>query len=46
MPAIVYMDVYDDFLHDGKINFQLYSDKLHLSPYGYEILTKTLLQEL
>lgn len=46
MPAIVYMDVYDDFLHDGKIDFQLYSDKLHLSPYGYEILTKTLLQEL
>lgn len=46
MPAIVYMDVYDDFLHDGNIDFQLYSDKLHLSPYGYEILTKTLLQEL
>lgn len=46
MPAIVYMDVYDDFLHDGKIDFQLYSDKLHLSPYGYEILTKTLLHEL
>lgn len=46
MPAIVYMDVYDDFLHDGKIDFQLYSDKLHLSPYGYEILTKTLLEEL
>lgn len=46
MPAIVYMDVYEDFLHDGKIDFQLYSDKLHLSPYGYEILTKTLLQEL
>ena len=46
MPAIVYMDVYDDFLHDGKIDFQLYSDKLHLSPYGYEILTKTLLQVL
>lgn len=46
MPAIVYMDVYDDFLHDGKIDFQLYSDKLHLSPYGYEILTKTLLHKL
>lgn len=46
IPAIVYMDVYDDFLHDGKIDFQLYSDKLHLSPYGYEILTKTLLHEL
>lgn len=46
MPAIVYMDVYDDFLHDGKIDLQLYSDKLHLSPYGYEILTKTLLHEL
>lgn len=46
IPAIVYMDVYDDFLYDGKIDFQLYSDKLHLSPYGYEILTKTLLHEL
>lgn len=46
IPGIVYLDVYQDFIKDGKINPQLYNDGLHLSPYGYEILTQALLKEL
>lgn len=36
--SIIYLQVYDDFMRDGKPNQQLYNDGLHLSPYGYEIL--------
>lgn len=46
MPGITYMNVYADFLKGGKINPQLYNDRLHLSPYGYEILTQALLKQL
>lgn len=43
---IVYLNIYRLFLKDGKINPQLYSDGLHLSTYGYEILTRFLLDRL
>jgi len=42
-PSVTYLDVYNDFLDDdGTINPQLYNDGLHLSPYGYEVLTYSL----
>lgn len=40
--SVIYMNVYDRFLCDGEPAPQLYNDGLHLSPYGYEILTKAL----
>lgn len=43
---IVYIDVYSDFLKGDEINLQYYYDGLHLSPFGYEILTKSLLNLL
>lgn len=42
-PNIKYIDVYDDFLDGDHINYQYYSDGLHLSTYGYEILTSKLI---
>ena len=41
-PQITYLDVYPDFMLDGKPNPGLYNDRLHLSPAGYEILTRAL----
>ena len=41
-PQITYLDVYPDFMRDGKPNPALYNDRLHLSPAGYEILTAAL----
>ena len=38
-PRIIYIDVFDEFLYDGHINYQYYSDGLHLNGYGYEILS-------
>ncbi len=43
---IVYINVYNDFLDGDKINPQYYNDGLHLSPFCYEILTKSLLKLL
>lgn len=46
-PEIVYIDVFDDFLRaNGSIDRDLYTDRLHLSPSGYEILSKALLDKL
>lgn len=45
-PSIVYLDVYDKFMCGGKINPQLYTDRLHLTIYGYEILTRSLIKAL
>lgn len=45
-PKIKYLDVYEDFLLDGKINNQYYSDGLHLTTYGYEVLTQKLLSKI
>lgn len=42
-PNIVYLDVFDDFLDGDHINYQYYSDGLHLTLYGYELLTSKLL---
>lgn len=39
---IIYIDVYQSFILNGLPNPQYYNDGLHLSPYGYEILTKAL----
>lgn len=41
-PQITYLDVYSDFMLDGKPNPGLYNDRLHLSPAGYEILASAL----
>lgn len=46
VPSIVYLDVYSDFFHKGEPNPQLYYDRLHLSPYGYEILVSALKKAL
>ena len=43
-PGITYIDVYNDFMDGQHINYQYYSDGLHLNIYGYEILTSQLLQ--
>lgn len=40
--TITYIDVYDVFLSGGHIDYELYSDGLHLSPEGYEILANAL----
>ncbi len=44
LPEVIYIDVYDDFLKDGGQNIspEYYSDGLHLTPYGYEIMTTAL----
>lgn len=42
VPSIVYIDVYSDFLYEGEPNPRLYYDRLHLNPYGYEILVSAL----
>lgn len=41
---ITYIDVFNDFMDGKHINYQYYSDGLHLNIYGYEILTSRLLQ--
>lgn len=38
-PNIRYLDVYDDFLYKDHLNYQLYSDGLHLTTYGYQVLS-------
>lgn len=43
-PNIVYIDVFNDFMDKGHINYQYYSDGLHLNIYGYEVLSKHLLK--
>ena len=42
-PRITYIDVFDDFMYEGHINYQFYSDGLHLTIYGYEVLASNLL---
>lgn len=44
--SITYIDAYDCFMHNGKIDSQLYSDGLHMSQYGYEVLTSLILEAL
>lgn len=39
---VVYIDAYSFFIADGDINPQYSYDGLHLSPYGYEVLSKLL----
>lgn len=46
VPSIVYLDVYSDFFHEGEPNPRLYFDRLHLNPYGYEILVSALKKAL
>lgn len=46
VPSIVYLDVYTDFLYESEPNPRLYYDRLHLNPYGYEILVSALKKTL
>ena len=46
MERIVYIDVFSDFIKDGKINDAYYCDGLHPNIIGYEILTQKLLKSL
>lgn len=41
-PNIIYIDVYNDFMDGNHINYQYYSDGLHLNTYGYDILSDKL----
>lgn len=43
---VVYIDAYPDFVADGDMSGQYSYDGLHLSPYGYEILSKLLISNL
>lgn len=45
-PQLVYMDVFNEFMYDGHINYQYYSDGLHLNSYGYEVLSTYFLTKL
>ncbi len=44
--SVVYLDVYDLFMYENHINYQYYSDGLHLNIYGYEVLSKCLMDNL
>lgn len=46
IPHIVYLDAFDLFMRGSEINPALYSDRLHLSRDGYEILTSLLKSKL
>lgn len=46
VPSIIYIDVYNDFFYEGEPNPRLYYDRLHLNPYGYEILVSALKKAL
>lgn len=45
-PNIVYIDVFENFMDGDHINYQYYSDGLHLSVYGYEYLSYRLLNKI
>lgn len=46
-PRITYVPVYDLFLaDDGNVNVEYYTDMLHLSPQGYQILSARLFESL
>ena len=45
-PQIVYIDVFDEFMNDGHINYQYYHDGLHPNNYGYEVLSSYFLKEI
>ena len=45
-PTIIYLDVFGLFMLDGKPNPQYFSDHLHLTPYGYEVLAKKLTEHI
>ena len=41
-PTIKYVDVYNDFLDDGKLIHKYFKDGLHLNNSGYNLLSKLL----
>lgn len=41
-PNVTYIDAFDYFYVDGNIDLALYSDRLHLSRDGYEVLSSLL----
>ncbi|WP_300724844.1 SGNH/GDSL hydrolase family protein [uncultured Bacteroides sp.] len=44
--GIIYLDVFDKLLLDGRLNPDMTVDDLHLNGNGYRILADTLLQEI
>ena len=42
----VFLDVYDDFAHEDKMNMNYSLDGLHLNDLGYNILNVRLSKEL
>lgn len=45
-PKIEYIDVYNDFLYKDHINYQYYVDGLHLTIYGYDLLSSKILEKI
>lgn len=43
---LVYLDVYDEFINGAELQKQYFSDGIHLSGYGYEVLSSYLLSVL
>lgn len=43
---VTYLDVFEDFMKDGDINYKYFSDSLHPNIFGYEILSQKLLKSL
>ncbi|MDO4319711.1 MAG: GDSL-type esterase/lipase family protein [Bacteroidales bacterium] len=43
---VTYLDVYPLFVDGDGLDYALYSDRLHLSAAGYEVLAKSLLSQL
>ena len=45
-PNFQYIDVFNDFMYKDHINYQFFSDGLHLTIYGYEVLSAKLLDKI
>lgn len=43
---VYFLDVFDSFIRDGKINEAYYTDGLHLNYYGYELISNLLRSSL
>ena len=42
--TIIYCNVFNDFMLDGKLNMNFSYDGVHLNPFGYDLLTKRVKQ--
>ena len=41
IPDFYFVDVYDQFIYNNKLDYDLFEDNLHLTPQGYQILNET-----